>query len=142
MIGEQLKDFVSKLINKTTEGSISWKTLSELRQKEWGFPDFVEQVWEDLHGCEFYYPLIENSFYFLHDSGLVALIRIAQHSGKDGSDSNKYAIAIQIKRNTPPHTYCLEGLQADFAVLYMAVLDSINKDLQFPDDLYTFMRSC
>lgn len=142
MIGEQMKDFVSKLISKTINGSLNWKALSELQQKELGFPDFINQVREDLHSCEFYWPLIENSFYFMHDSGIVALIRINRHSGKDGTDNDQYAIAIQIKRNTPANICCLEGLQTDFSILYMAILDSINKDIRLPDDLYNFMRSC
>lgn len=139
---EQMKDFISKLIKKTTDNSLNWKALSELQRKELGFPDFIDQIWEDLHGCEFYLPLIENSFYFMHDSGIVALIRIDRHSGKDGSDHDEYAIAIQIKKNTPPQTYNVEGLQANLSILYMAVLDSINKDLQLPEDLYNFMLSC
>lgn len=142
MIGEQMQSFVIKLIQKTNSNEIMWKILKDLPNNEKGFPDLMTQAREKLLLNEFRWLLIENSFYFRHQEGIVALLRIDNQSGRDNSHSDEFTMLLQIRKNSPIHTCNLPGLQEDFSVLYMAILDYLNKDVRLPDDLYKFMQSC
>ena len=142
MIDTAIEEFVSKLIRKTNDRQIQWNLLSELLIREKGFPDTIRQAEEVLATNEFSHLLIENSFYFPHRQGVVALLRIDNESGKDGSHSDGYAMLIQIRKNYPIRVYEPSVLQQDLSILYMAILDQINEDISLPTDLYDFMQSC
>lgn len=140
MITDAAKHFIKELTAKTTKSEIEWKPLCELYSDTSGFPDFLNQSWEMLNCNEFKMLQRENSFFFFHNQGIISLMRIENYSGRDSSHYASYSIILQIRKNYPPESLC-EGLfQDELEILYMAVLDYINRDISLPDDLYKFLN--
>lgn len=142
MIAEQMEKFATKLIYKTNDFEITWQVLASYPFSENGYPDFISQVSTQLGVCVFCVLLQDNSFFFLHNDGIVALLRTEHISGKDGSQWTEYAMAIQIRKNAPVTVCSLSGLQELLSILYNAILNNINGDLELPNGLYEFIQSC
>ena len=142
MIAEQMEAFATKLIHKTNDCEVNWQVLAHYPFSENGYPDFISRVSTYLEVSEFCFLLADNSFFFLHDEGIVALLRTDHMSGKDRSQWTEYALAIQIRKNAPVTVCSLPELQELLSILYNAILNNINGDLELPNDLYKFMQSC
>lgn len=140
MIADQVKHFLEKLTSKTTKAEIEWKPLREFYSDTSGFPDFLDQSCEILNCSEFRMLQRENSFFFLHNQGIISLMRIENYSGKDTSHYTSYSIILQMRKNYPAEILCEGAFQEELEILYMAVLDYINRDVSLPDDLYKFLR--
>lgn len=137
---DKIQEFISAIIQKTIQKEIFWETISELSTTESGFPDIVNQTARQFFMNEFRQILHKNSFFFYHQGGVVALIRIDNTSGKDGSHSCEFALAMQIRPNIPPCAFDTPELQESLSSLYTAILNYLSRDLKMPDDLYTFMQ--
>ena len=142
MIADAVKNLVTKLIKKTNQSEILWDVCNVYLFIEKGFPDFFDQARSELWQDEYRQLLVNNSFFFFHKEGVVALLRIDNESGKDGSHNSEYAIGVQLQRNSPPFFYNLDGLQPDFQILYCSILDYHNRNISLPDDLYEFFSLC
>ena len=140
MILDQIFNFTKTLIEKTTANEIHWQTLSSLSPVESGFPDIVQETSDYVFTNEFRQILPHNSFYFYHQAGVVALIRIDNESGRDGTHSNEYALYLQIRKNCPPEIFNNESFQEQFDLLNTAIINYHSKELSMPDELYKFMQ--
>lgn len=140
MIFNQVYNFTKTLIKKTASGEISWEILSTLSPVESGFPDIIEKTSERVFTNEYRQILPLNSFFFYHHEGIVALIRIDNTSGRDGSHHSDYALYLQTKKNSPPKVYDNKSFQEQFNLLNTTIINYLNKDDSMPDDLYQFMQ--
>ena len=144
MIAETTNQFIEQTTEKTIHNKIPWQPLSEYYPDVHGFPDFVSQVWDLLGCCEFKMAYHKNSFFFIHNQGIIALIRIMISPGREASSpTTSYAIALQVRENFPPTILCESSsgtLYEKLEVLYMAVLDYINQDISLPSALYEFLQ--
>ena len=136
----KIQQFITTLTKKTIREELFWAPISELSTTESGFPDIVDQTARQFFMNEFRQILHKNSFFFYHQGGEVALIRIDNISGKDGSHSSEFALVMQIRPNTPPCAFDTPELQESLSSLYTAILNYLSRDLKMPDDLYTFMQ--
>ena len=139
MMPDQVKKFIENMTAKTVRQEIDWKPLAEFPVEDCGFPDFRNNLWNTLNCNEFHWLLTKNSFFFHHKEGIVGLLRIENYSGRDSSQSTEYAIVVQMSPYDVIHDVTYQCFQDHLAVLYMAVLDYLNKDISLPDDLYKFM---
>lgn len=140
MVTDAANAFIGQLTVKTTKDEIEWKPLSELYPDVHGFPDFLSQIYELIPCSEFDMIYKANSFFFFHKQGIVALLRVEHYSGKDGSRSTSYELALQIRENYPTRLLCQGLFQDSLEILYMAILDYVNRDISLPDDLYAFLN--
>ncbi len=140
MMTEQCEHFIDELTRRTVQNEIDWKLLSQFSFEDNGFPDFVDNLWNVLNCNEFRWLLKKNSFFTFHKEGIIALLRIENESGFDSSKSTEYAIIVQMRPNSPEQDISRGYHQDALSILYMAVLDYLNKDTSLPGDLYDFMR--
>lgn len=140
MVFDQVSSFIKTLIEKTTADEIHWEVLTALSPVESGFPDIIQKTSERVFTNEYRQILPCNSFYFYHQSGIVALIRIDNESGRDGTHHSDYVLYLQIKRNCPPEIFDNEAFQERFCMLNTAIINYLSKDVSMPSDLYQFMQ--
>ena len=138
MLNEQITRFLNDLAKQTNAGKIRWENMREYSPYEIGFPDISEKM-QEIFQNEYRHVLPMNSFYARHKDGIVALVRIDNESGKDGSHSSSFALVMQLDRTSPVFTYEDSYFQDDACILYKAIIRYINKDLSLPDALYDFM---
>lgn len=141
MKAEAVKGFVTKLIAKTTNNEIDWRGLSELPKDDPFQQTFLREVYESVHFDEYRHLLEGASNYFLHNEGIAALIKVDNESGKDGSHSSEYILAIKVSPRHPLDISDYPGMQYDFYVLELAIKDYFYKGISLPEDLYEFMGS-
>lgn len=138
MVANFILEFIKNATKKTNAHNLDWNGLDEFWREE-EFPDLVEQAEELIGVCEFTHLLWSNSFYCRHKDGVVALLRIRQESGRDGSSYYEYALACQIKKNSMVFFYNDDDIQEPCKTLYNAILDLFNEQVNLPEDLQNFL---
>lgn len=139
MMIEQIVGFIDELTNLTKEGFEGWKSLQVYHEKDRRFSDLNELIL--IHQANEYIDFYLNeSYYYLSENGLVAVIHEKVSSAKDGSMDDNYSLYIKINE-TAPLWNISEGWNLSDRVkkLHHQIQSSIAESFEMPADLYKFM---
>ncbi len=141
MMVEQIVGFIDRLISVTDQGFKGWNTLRVYYEKDRRFADLNELIM--LHQANEYIDFYLNeSYYYLSENGLVAVIHEKISSAKDGSIDDDYSLYVKINETVPLWNISA-GWNLDDRVkkLHRQIQSSITENLSMPDDLYKFMSN-
>ncbi len=138
MVTDHILNFLDVATEKTNSHDLIWHELNDFWNED-EFPDLIDQASEAIGVCEFTQLLRSNSFYCRHKDGVIALLRIRQESGRDGSVNYEYALTFQIRKNSMVFLYNDSYIQESCKILYDAILNIFNEQVKLPEDLYDFL---